>query len=287
MLYSIVLLIVAPYLDNNRLDQPIVIPNAVIELQWTGSIMGPPRWGRDGHKMVCMIAWWEMKSSTQSKISALLGDDESYPRFMESCLWADNVRGRDEKYDRWSTAHYVNLPRGASSFNAERDCGEAFCVVEGIEESLSALRNPNRSKAEHAVDLKFLSHFVGDIHQPLHAGYADDRGGNDTKVTLFGKPSNMHGMWDYGLLEHSGKPWIDYASILYFEISDADRIAWSSTNPAKWTEESFEVVSTSAYNLIDTEIGQAYYDQHIQIIESRIKQAGVRLADLLDATFSL
>ncbi len=243
------------------------------------------RWGWDGHKMVCMIAWWEMKPSTRASISSLLAGDEAYPRFMESCLWADDVRGKDETYDRWSTAHYVNLPRGASSFDAERDCGEAFCVVEGIEESLAALRDPSRTRAEHAVDLKFVAHFVGDIHQPMHAGYADDRGGNDTKITLFGKPANMHGMWDYGLLEHSGRPWLDYASVLFFQISDADRANWASTNPVQWTEESFEVVSSSAYSFTGTDLGQAYYDQHIDKLETRIKQAGVRLADLLDATF--
>ncbi|MDA1028377.1 MAG: S1/P1 nuclease [Bacteroidetes bacterium] len=246
----------------------------------------PVRWGRDGHKMVCMIAWWEMKSTTRSAISTLLTENDAYPRFMESCLWADDVRGKEERFDRWSTSHYVNLPRGATSFDAERDCGEAFCVVEGIEESLQGLRNSSRTKVEHAEDLKFVSHFVGDIHQPMHAGYADDRGGNDTKITLFGKPSNMHGMWDYGLLEHTGRPWLDYASILYFQISDDDRTAWASTNPAVWTEESFSIVTASAYNLAGTDVGQAYYDQHIGILEKRIKQAGVRLADLLDTAFS-
>lgn len=236
--------------------------------------------------MVCMIAWWEMKPTTRSAISTLLAGNEAYPRFMESCLWADDVRGRDERYDRWSTAHYVNLPRGASAYDPERDCGEAFCVVEGIEEALAALRNPSRTKAEHASDLKFVSHFVGDIHQPMHAGYGDDRGGNDTKITFFGNPSNMHGLWDYGILERSGRPWLDYASMLYFQISNQDRQDWAFITPATWTEESFEIVSSSAYSFAGTEVGQAYYDQHISILERRIKQAGVRLADLLDASFS-
>lgn len=267
---------------------PLIQPDSPIQRLHSSSPENnlPLRWGRDGHKMVCMIAWWEMKPTTRSAISRLLAGNEAYPRFMESCLWADDVRGKDERFDRWSTAHYVNLPRGASSFDAERDCGEAFCVVEGIEETLAGLRNPSRTKVEHAEDLKFASHFIGDIHQPLHAGYADDRGGNDTKITLFGKPSNLHGIWDYGLLEHSGKPWLDYASSLYFQISDNDRAAWASNNPTVWTEESFSIVTASAYNLAGTDIGQDYYDLHIVILEKRIKQAGVRLADLLDAAFS-
>ena len=243
------------------------------------------RWGRDGHKMVCMIAWWEMKPETRTQISDLLDLDTSFSRFMESCLWADEVRGKQPEYDRWSTAHYVNLPRGATSFDLDRDCGAAFCVVEGIIESRNALIDPTSSKKDRLVALKFLSHFVGDIHQPMHAGYADDRGGNDTKITLFGNPTNMHGTWDYGLIEHTGRGWLDYASYLYFNISDGDRVEWKSDSPASWTEESFAILSTSAYQFAGTEVGQMYYDQNINVVEKRIQQAGIRLAYLLDASF--
>jgi nuclease S1 len=259
-------------------------PNST--LSPTGSTSEALRWGWDGHKMVCAIAWWEMKAETREAVSDLLELDGTEARFMESCLWADEVRGKDETYNRWYTAHYVNLPRGTTSFDRERDCGETFCVVEGIEESLESLNNLANSPAERLVALKFLSHFVGDIHQPMHAGYGDDRGGNDTKLTLFGKPSNMHGMWDYGLIEHSGREWLDYASHLYFQIFDDDRAAWSTATPPQWTEESFAIVTASAYSIAGTDVGQEYYDAHIEIIESRIKQAGVRLADLLDSTFS-
>lgn len=240
------------------------------------------RWGWDGHKMVCSIAWWEMKTETRKAISTFLDADVTYERFMESCLWADDVRGKDPQYDRWSTAHYVNLPRGATAFDLARDCGETFCVVEGIEESLQGLKDTSKSKTERLISLKFLSHFVGDVHQPMHAGYGDDRGGNDTKITLFGKPANMHGMWDYGLLDHTGKPWVDYASVLYFQITDENRRDWVNLNPVTWVEESFAIISLSAYDTAGSEVGQAYYDAHIRTLETRIKQAGVRLAQLLD-----
>jgi len=239
------------------------------------------RWGWDAHKMVCAIAWWDMEEQTREAVSDILSND-SYDRFMESCLWADVVRGRIADYDRWTTAHYVNLPRGATELDLERDCANTFCVVEGIIESRETLADESRSGQDRLDALKFLSHFVGDIHQPMHAGYADDRGGNDTKITLFGRDTNLHAAWDFGLLETVDMPWIDYASHLYFEIDDADREAWASNDPARWSEESFAIISVSAYDLGDGHVGEDYFDRHIEQIETRIKQAGVRLADALD-----
>jgi hypothetical protein len=240
------------------------------------------RWGWDAHKMVCAIAWWDMEESTQDKVIELLAVDGRYDRFLDSCLWADEVRGRDATYDRWTTAHYVNLPRGATDFDIERDCANTFCVVEGIIESRNLLAASDEVNRERLDALRFLGHIIGDIHQPLHAGYADDRGGNDTQIMLFGNETNLHSAWDWGLIDHTGKRWIDYASELYFDISNSDRAEWTSEDPGSWSVESFEIVYASAYDLDDGIVGQDYYDRHIELIETRIQQAGVRLADWLD-----
>lgn len=240
------------------------------------------RWGWDAHKMVCAIAWWDMEDDTRDEITALLAVDGRYDRFLESCLWADEVRGREAQYDRWTTAHYVNLPRGATEFDIDRDCADTFCVVEGIIESRNILAATDGFTRERLDALRFLSHMIGDIHQPLHAGYADDRGGNDEQVILFGNETNLHSAWDWGLIDHTGRPWLDYASELYFDISNSDRSDWASDDPGSWSEESFEIVYASAYDLGDGAIGQEYYDRHIALIERRIQQAGVRLADWLD-----
>ena len=242
----------------------------------------PKRWGWDAHKMVCAIAWWDMEESTQEKVQELLAVDGRYDRFLESCLWADEVRGRDAAYDRWTTAHYVNLPRGANEFDIDRDCANTFCVVEGIIESRDVLGASDEVNRERLDALRFLSHMMSDIHQPLHAGYADHRGGNDTRITLFGDETNLHAAWDYGLIAIAGKPWMEYASELYFDISESDRMAWESNDPGSWSEESFEIVFASAYDVGDGNVGQEYYDRHISLIETRIQQAGVRLADWLD-----
>ena len=268
-----------------RIVLPLFVFAFVLTLPVQATSSGPessPRWGWDAHKMVCAIAWWEMEDTTRDAITELLAVDGRYDRFLESCLWADEVRGREEQYDRWTTAHYVNLPRGATEFDIDRDCAETMCVVEGILEARTTLAASDEINRERLDALRFLSHFIGDIHQPMHAGYADDRGGNDTRITLFGNDTNMHAAWDYGLIELADMHWMDFASSLYFDISASDRAEWASTDPGKWSEESFEIVYASAYDIGDGNLGEAYYDRHITLIETRIQQAGVRLADWLD-----
>lgn len=241
------------------------------------------RWGADGHHIVCAIAWWELTDEAKDGIRTLLDADPTYDRFMDSCVWADRVRGRDARYDRYTTAHYVNIPRGETSFNLERDCADTFCVVEGIEESRTVLENPTASTAERLDALKFLSHFVGDLHQPMHAGYADDRGGNDTRVVVDGEETNLHRVWDSVLWGRIGRTWLDHASVLWFDISDADRKAWEDQNPIHWAEESFRVVYDSAY---DMPIDDAYVERNTAIIEQRLQMGGVRLGLLLNRLFS-
>ena len=276
-------------ISNPAADRPeeptnpglIGVEEATDQIEFPVSL-GSMRWGWDAHKMVCAIAWWDMEDATRQEISELLAVDGRYDRFLESCLWADEVRGRDAAYDRWTTAHYVNLPRGATEFDIERDCGNTFCVVEGIIEARNVLVAYSDIDRERLDALRFLSHMIGDIHQPLHAGYADDRGGNDTRITLFGNDTNLHSAWDWGLIDHTGTPWMDYASELYFDISESERAEWASDDPGSWSVESFEIVYGSAYDLGEGIIGQEYYDRHIALIETRIQQAGVRLADWLD-----
>ncbi|NNF03268.1 MAG: S1/P1 nuclease [Rhodothermales bacterium] len=249
---------------------------------------GPPVWGWDAHKMICQMAYWRLDDDTRVKVDALIDADPEFERFAESCLWADQVRGEDERYDRFTTAHYVNLPRGATSFDVDRDCAETYCVVEAVRDTRGALSDESLSPAERLEALKLLSHFVSDIHQPMHAGYGDDRGGNDTPVLLFGNDTNLHAAWDYGLIEHAGREWVYFATILHFDIRSVDANRWAGQlDPAVWAEESFGVVSESAYDLPeDRVIGQAYYDRHIGILESRMQQAAVRLAAILMQSLS-
>lgn len=265
------------------LTLPVLLLVFATNLAAAAMTPAPSSWGRDGHKAICLMAWWEMKPETRQRVRSLLQDDHAFERFMESCLWADQVRGADPAYDRYTTAHYVNLPKDASAFNLERDCADTFCAVEAITETLATLERPGAPPAERLDALKFLAHFVGDLHQPMHAGYAFDRGGNDTAVTAFGEPSNVHRVWDYALIEQTYGDWVDMASHLFFDISRSDREAWDTLNPARWAEESHTIMRETAYDFgASGDVDESYRAKNITIIETRMQMAAVRLARLLD-----
>jgi nuclease S1 len=244
-----------------------------------------PRWGYDGHRIVCRIAWLESDDQTRSAIRSLLALDDRYDDFTESCLWADAVR-REGDYERFTTAHYMNVPRGADGVSAEADCSGTYCVVEGIVDMKAILDNDGFSDQERLDALKFLSHFVGDIHQPLHAGYGDDRGGNSTRVTVFGKTANLHSTWDYRLIEHRGQEWDAYADSLQAAITVESRRTWSGFDPERWAWESYQIVERSVYDYAeDNVIGEEYYRKNISTVEKQLQKAGYRLAMTLDEIF--
>ena len=273
-------------------DEPIVrgvLPIAVVlTLLSFGPCLG---WGDDGHRIVCEIAWLELSKEARAGVLDVLAEGEPPERYFNgSCTWADRVRG-EERYEGDVARHFVNGKRGDDRLRLP--C-KGPCVVEGIETYEGILRkeilSAERSRSEA---LKFLSHFVGDVHQPLHAAYEDDRGGNLTAVRYngedrdsSGRPYNLHRVWDTLMIRAVGKSPQDYAEDLHREITAAEREEWTSTmSPGDWAGESF-ALSRQVYETLDgAEVGRDYQASHIGTVERRLKQAGVRLARLLEEIF--
>jgi hypothetical protein len=151
-------------------------------------------WGVQGHQVVAAIAWRELSPPARAEALRLLALEtgQSLPSIS---TWADEHRGP-------ATApwHYLNFPRGTCQFDAQRDCPDGQCVLGAIERQRALLASP-ATDAERLRALKYLVHFVADVHQPLHAGYRDDRGGNTVQLRFLMRGSNLHALWDKGLLE--------------------------------------------------------------------------------------
>ena len=226
----------------------------------------------------------------RDSVDAILSTDpeEEFRDFRESCVWADEVRSRrDAKYDTFRTAHYVNIPRGTEGFDIDRDCDGTFCVVEAILEQLAILADRSALLANRRDALKFIGHFVGDIHQPLHAGYGDDRGGNDVRVLVDGQNSSLHSLWDSGFIARNEVEWQQIARGLRFDIRAIDRALWASDDPAVWANESFRIVEDYVYVFpLSPEVEDEYYFRNIHTVEEQLKKAGLRLANLLNAALS-
>lgn len=248
----------------------------------------PAAWSRIAHSVVCDIAWRDLSQSARAAVTELLAADPDYDRFGPSCSWADRVRAQG-RFPAYRPAHYVNMPRGADGYDAARDCAERLCVVEAIEIMVARLRDVDLPTAERLIALKFLGHFVGDVHQPLHAGYGDDLGGNRVDACVPGNGDiNLHQVWDWFIVDRvmAGLEWEDYGQRLQSAINPVDRQLWASLDPADWANESFAIVESEVYvGAGDGCLTDGYAAAHSFTVERRLKQAGFRLGALLNDIF--
>ena len=241
-------------------------------------------WGRDGHRIVCAIAWDEITPKTRSRVQRIL-DIETKEQFAPLCNWADQYRGEHLETSGW---HFVDVPDGARSVDPRRDCaGEDSCALAQIAEETRALQRRNRS-ADKAMALKLLIHFVGDIHQPLHAGFVRDQGGVKYKGKFLGRDMHMHRVWDSGIIGTDGRKWTQIATDLEREITGANRRAWKKSKPLDWANESFgiAIAPTTQYAVHGEsfDLGEDYAKQNLPVVLERLKRAGVRLGALLNST---
>ena len=133
--------------------------------------------------------------------------------------------------------------------------------------------------------LRYLIHFVGDIHQPLHLGNAKDRGGNNISLVYKGRFTNLHALWDGGLIYLAGKSLVQYASDLNRRFAAREADSWNLSDVTKWADESRVLALDRAYVLDPSGRGalsKRYIEQSREIIDLRLTQAGIRLAGLLN-----
>ncbi|HZD93594.1 MAG TPA: S1/P1 nuclease [Candidatus Sulfotelmatobacter sp.] len=250
-------------------------------------------WGPKGHAIVAGVAASRLTPATRENIQLLLGNES----LASIASWADQVRKeRDESYD-W---HFVDIPKDAQGFSEERDCfrpqdkhkdaqtDHHNCVVDRIEMFQKTLVDENASRTARTEALKWLVHFVGDLHQPLHA-IDEARGGNDIKLPVFGSPKcgdydcNLHWTWDSLLLEHTGYSEEEYVQRLQ-KLIDSDNLAQRVTGtPEDWANESH----VEARQIIDAKVAavdEQYYSSHIDLVNKKLALAGVRLASVLNNT---
>jgi hypothetical protein len=110
-------------------------------------------------------------------------------------------------------------------------------VIGAIAIHIGTLRHPKASAADKAQALKLLGHFIADVHQPLHAGRAEDRGGTAIKVRFLGEETSLHAVWDSSLIAGMGLDWQTVANRLHASILDAERVTWQRSDVHDWVEE--------------------------------------------------
>lgn len=247
-------------------------------------------WGEQGHRLVCEIALRRLTPAGRALVESIrAGDPSPGDSFAGSCLWADEVRNTTHTYTYYY--HFINIPPHTTGVSLQRDCGDParYCAPWAIRHYAKVLLDPAASALEKAEALKFLGHFVGDLHQPLHAGHPGDLGGNRIRVDFFGQREpngdslNLHKVWDTSILARAGLAWPDSADVLNAEITSAQAAQWQSLDVVGWANESYRQAEARAYRLpAGKRIRSTYFNRAKAVSRLHLERAGVRLAFLLN-----
>ena len=261
-------------------------------------------WGDTGHSTVCEIAYAELTREARRQVDRLIDADPQYDSFPESCNWADGPpRLRDPD-------HYMNFPRSTRAVTLGRCIMADNCLFTAIDEDVSILASSLSTERQKLEALKLLGHWVGDIHQPMHTTFADDRGANSIEVVVDqdGEPAetNLHAVWDSWIIDSRlGDDYQDIARGLRRRTSDAQRDAWQYDSPVEWANESFQIATSAdagycvrqfgaCWHTLDNMIldrgeprrrlalAESYAIAHQATVEKRLQQAGIRLGALLN-----
>lgn len=239
-------------------------------------------WAREGHEIVAMIAEERLQPDVRDTVVALLEGTT----FIEAASWADKVR--NQQTAPW---HYVNIDITDSEYDAARVCPQNQCVIGQIERFRRVLANADGDVRKRQKALKYLIHFVGDLHQPLHAGDNHDRGGNDVQVEFLGqtinpfnhKPWNLHAVWDSGILEEHDRDAHHYVERLNAWLNSQPEGVFQDGSVVDWAIESHRIAKDHVYGLPENrKLGEDYYRANVPVVDQQLAKAGVRLAKLLN-----
>ncbi len=241
-------------------------------------------WGVIGHRAIGKIAENHLSPKAALAVKDLLGDQS----LADVSTYADEVRSKPE-YKYTGAWHYVNMPLGLSEAEfSKKVTGMADDnVYKALVKCEHELINPATSREQKIFDLKFIVHLVGDLHQPMHVSRTEDKGGNSIQLSFNGQGTNLHRLWDSGLIERKGLTF-EQMAVQYDKASPSAIKALQADPIIKWLFESYQASST-LYAEVDAMKGRsiedAYYTAHLPIIEDRIQKGGIRLAGVLNALF--
>lgn len=246
-------------------------------------------WGPLGHSLIGIAAVETAQAPTQAALRDLF--DASSPTQLDAavgaaCNWPDAYRETVE--GAWSEPlHYVNMPRGVSRYDRQRDCPDGLCVTEGIARYAAELGRTELDPLRRREAFAWLCHLVGDLHQPLHAGFRDDRGGNEVQVRYRGRTDDLHEFWDSMLAEERVPGGIEEALAL---VRNGPEPTPGQTNDVvAWTEESHHLAQTAAYPPDFTdgmEIDPDFADRSWALTQAQWRKAAWRLAAILDTVLA-
>lgn len=241
-------------------------------------------WGVLGHRIVGEIAGSYLTPKARVEIQKILGHET----LAIASNWGDFIKS-DSTYDYLNAWHYINLDKGLTKEEvlAYLKKDTAANVYTRINFLVTELKKKTLSPDKKKMYLRLLVHFVGDVHQPMHASHKENLGGNRVKVNWFNTPTNLHAVWDESLVNFQQLSYTEYTAAINHSTLQ-QRLAWQKQPLAEWVAESYGIAEKLYAEITkpDQRLGYEYNFRHIDTVNNRLLKAGVRLAGLLNNIFA-
>lgn len=238
-------------------------------------------WGKTGHRVVAEVACHHLTDKAKNKIKTILKGHS----MVEVSNWMDDIKSDpNPDLDTLRDYHWVTIPDGMTYHQTNKNShGD---VIKGIQFVVSQLKKDNLSPKLEEEYLKMLIHFVGDLHQPLHTGRGNDRGGNSIKMNWFGNRTNLHRIWDSDMINSKLYSYSELAKIVDCCSTESQIKKWQSGSIESWAQDN-EKYRTSIYDYDTTssywEYQYAY--KNWPIVKKQLEKGGVRLAGILNEIY--
>jgi hypothetical protein len=238
-------------------------------------------WGVTGHRVVAEIAQRHLTKHTKKELKKLIG----FESLQQWANWPDFIKSdTTHTWDMASKWHYVNIPGNLSKedFLARLKSLPGENLYTQIKTMQAQVADRNLPAEQRRVALRFLIHFIGDLHQPLHVGREEDQGGNRITVNWFDRQTNLHSVWDNSLVDFQQYSFSEYACTLDIMDEDATR-AWRESPLEEWFYESYQLAN-KVYASVPADGKLSYRYNYIfkEDLDRQLLKAGLRLAVMLN-----
>jgi hypothetical protein len=236
-------------------------------------------WGLTGHRIVGHIAMDHLNPEVRSHILETLGGED----LAQVSNWMDFIKS-EPSYDSLNAWHYCTVESVDHLDHHEHpDKGDVWMAIDKFLNEITT----QEYSVDEAFALRALAHLIGDVHQPLHCGNGTDMGGNQVKVKFFWESSNLHRVWDSGLIDYWKMSYTEYSTWIMGTVTPEHIQSWKGTTTKDWVRESVEMREQCYSTMGDPErMGYRYVYDNTELLHLRLAQAGVRLADALNQAYA-
>jgi len=236
------------------------------------------KWGQVGHYVTGEIAEHYLTDKAEERVKEILGTTS----MQLATVWMDDIRS-DPAYDYTSTWHWTTIPDGMKYEDFEQE--EEGDIIWALETLIEELKIGDLSEVEEREKLKMVMHMIGDIHQPMHVGNGDDRGGNDVRVQWMGDNSNLHRVWDTDMLMSLNLSYSEFAEELILLATQEKVAEWQQDTVRDWAYDSM-AHRDQVYDLTgNMRLGYEYRYENRDLLFERLLKAGVRMAGVLNEIY--